>query len=82
MNKNESIYKKLSPIFCDIFDDDNLTLTENMSAKDVDTWDSLTHIRLIVAIENYFNINFTSSEVAAFNKVDDLVLAIAKKAGV
>lgn len=80
MNTTESIFAKLTPIFCEVFDDEIIP-TEEMSAKDVDTWDSLTHIRLIVSIENAFKINFTSAEVSAFNKVGDLVIAIKSKLG-
>lgn len=45
------IYTQLSEVFHDVFDEDSINLTPSLSAKDVDGWDSLTHIRLILTIE-------------------------------
>lgn len=75
----EQIFKELTPIFQDIFDDDDLIPRPEMVAKDVATWDSLNHIRLIVAVEGHFNINFTSAEVNGLANVGDLVFAIQSK---
>lgn len=75
----EQIFKELTPIFQDIFDDDDLVPRSEMVAKDVATWDSLNHIRLIVAVESHFNISFTSAEVNGFANVGDLVSTIQSK---
>jgi acyl carrier protein len=76
---NENILKELQPIFCDVFDDDDLVPSEEMTAADVDTWDSLSHIRLIVAVEERFGIKFTSAEVSAFGNVGEFASSIAAK---
>jgi acyl carrier protein len=50
------IYAKLSEVCADVFDDDSINITPELSAKDVDEWDSLTHIRLILTIEKAFRV--------------------------
>jgi len=70
------IYAKLSDIFKDIFDEDSICVTPELSAKDVDGWDSLTHIRLILTIEKAFNIKFSTSEIGKLENVGDLVTLI------
>ena len=63
----------------DVFDDDGLELTEAMTANDVEGWDSLSHIRLMVSIEKRFNIKFTNAEVEKLQNVGDLLKAIEAK---
>ncbi len=62
MNKNE-ILSKLSEIFREELDNEEITLTEETTANDVEEWDSLSHIQLIVAVEKAFGIRFISSEI-------------------
>lgn len=56
--------KQLIPIFRNIFNDDNLIITPSTTALDVDGWDSLAHIRLIVVIEKSFQLRFTATEIS------------------
>jgi acyl carrier protein len=70
------IYSRLAEIFEDVFDEDNITITPELSAKDVDGWDSLTHIRLILTIEKAFKIKFSTSEIGRLENVGDLVSLI------
>ena len=70
------IYERLTPIFQDIFDDDSIEVTPEMTAKDVDGWDSLTHIRMILTVEKAFKIKFSTSEVGHLETVGDLVKLI------
>jgi acyl carrier protein len=70
------IYARLEKIFEDIFDEDSITVTSELSAKDVDGWDSLTHIRLILTIEKAFKIKFSTSDVGKLENVGDLVRLI------
>lgn len=70
------VYSKLANVFHDVFDDDSIELTPKLTAKDVDEWDSLTHIRLILTVEKAFKVKFTTSEVSKFENVGDLVEAI------
>jgi acyl carrier protein len=66
------IYTRLTEIFHDIFDDD-VVLSPDLSAKDVDGWDSLTHIRLILTVEKAFTVKFSTSEIGKLQNVGDLV---------
>jgi acyl carrier protein len=70
------IYARLSEIFQDVFDDDSIEVTPNLSAKDVDGWDSITHIRLILTVEKAFKIKFSTSEVGKLESVGDLAALI------
>lgn len=70
------IYARLAETFADVFDDESIQLTPKLSAKDVDGWDSLTHIRLILTIEKAFRIKFSTSEIGKLENVGDLVALI------
>ena len=74
------IYARLSEIFKDVFDEDSIQLTPALSAKDVDGWDSLTHIRLILTIEKAFKIKFSTSEIGKLENVGELVALINSRA--
>ncbi len=70
------IYAQLSEVFQSVFDDDSIKLTPELSAKDVDGWDSITHIRLILTVEKAFKVKFSTSEVGKLANVGDLVALI------
>lgn len=76
----ETVVPRLNAIFEDIFDDPSLKITDEMTAADVEGWDSLSHINLIVAVEKEFKIKLTTAEVRGLNNVGDFVALIAKKA--
>lgn len=67
------VMKKVNDVFKDMFDDDELVLTRETTASDVMGWDSLMHVRLILAIEKTFGVRFLSSEVAALKNVGEFV---------
>ena len=67
------IYAKLKDIFHDVFDDDSIEVTPELTAKDVDGWDSLSHIRLMITVEKAFKIKFSTSEIGKLENVADLV---------
>lgn len=73
------IYQRLTGIFQDVFDEDSIEVTPKLSADDVDGWDSLTHIRLILSIEKVFKIKFSTSEIGKLENVGDLVALIQGK---
>ena len=75
------IVKKLGGIFQDVFDDENLMISNDTTAEDIDDWDSLEHITLIVAIEKDFNIKLTLGELQDLQSVGDMVSLIGKKLG-
>jgi acyl carrier protein len=74
------IYARLTEIFQDVFDEDSIQLTSKLSAKDVDGWDSLAHIRLILTVEKAFKIKFSTSEIGKLENVGDLVAFIRARA--
>ena len=69
----------LTPIFHDVLDDDDLVLEETTTAQDIDGWDSLAHIRLIVSIEKAFGLRFAASEIAELENVRAMAELILKK---
>jgi acyl carrier protein len=76
----ETVYSKLREVFHDVFDDDEIILTPQLSADDVDAWDSLKHVRLLLTIERTFRIKFTTSEIGRLKNVGDLAALIQSKA--
>ena len=78
MNREE-ITQKTQDIFCDVFDEDDLILTDDMSAKDVDEWDSLNHITLIMTVEKSFSIKFTTAEISKLANVKEFLDLIESK---
>ena len=75
----EEILRELDTIFRDILKNENITLTTETTAKDVDGWDSLTNMRLITAIEKHYNIRFGLREILNFKHVGDLCASIQAK---
>lgn len=73
------IYAQLTGIFHDVFDDDSIIVIPSLSASDMDGWDSLTHIRLILTVEKAFTVRFSTSEVGKLQSVGDLVELIQSK---
>ncbi|WP_337996575.1 acyl carrier protein [Oleispirillum naphthae] len=71
--------QKLTPIFQDVFDRDDLVLTPELSSSDVEEWDSLSNIRLFVAIEQEFGVRFTTDEITALNNVGELADLMTRK---
>jgi acyl carrier protein len=78
MNKDE-IYRRLQVIFDNVFMED-VKVTPELSAKEVDEWDSLIHVSLVLAIEEEFRIRFRVGEVEAAKNVGDLANLIAARA--
>jgi acyl carrier protein len=74
------IYSQLTRVFHDVFDDETIEVTPQLTAKDVDGWDSLTHIRLILSVEKAFGIKFKTSEIGKLENVGDLAALIRARA--
>jgi acyl carrier protein len=77
-NKNE-IWTGLTRVFRDVFDDPELTISPTTTAHDVDDWDSLMHIQLLVATEAAFGVRFNTGEVAALKNVGEMVDLIVRR---
>lgn len=78
MNKDQ-ILEEVQEIFREVLDNEEIVLNNATTADDVDEWDSLTHIQLIVAIEKHFNIRFTSREILSWQNVGEMIDCIANK---
>lgn len=79
MNK-EDILKEVNDIFIDILDNEDISLNSGTIADDIEEWDSLTNIHLVVAIEKHFSIRFTTSEVQNWGTVGEMIDSISEKA--
>jgi len=73
------ILKQVNDIFIDVLDNDDIVISQSTTANDVDEWDSLSHIQLIVAIEKHFKIRFNSSEIRTWKNVGEMCEAIQSK---
>jgi acyl carrier protein len=75
----DQIRLELTGIFRTVFDDPSLALRDDMTAAEVEGWDSLTHITLIVAMERAFRIKLTLAEIQRLNYVGELIGLIRQK---
>ena len=78
MTKQE-IIKVVNNIFIDVLDDEDIVISEATTSDDVDDWDSLNHIHLVVAIEKHFKLRFTSQEIQSWNNVGEMILNMQEK---
>lgn len=78
MNETQ-ILKDLNVIFKKVFDNEDLIITATTTASEVEEWDSLSYIHLIVAIEKHFKIKFMAAEIQYFKHVGDMIVAISAK---
>jgi acyl carrier protein len=78
MTNNETLMQ-INDIFKDILDNENIILNFDTTANDVEDWDSLNHIQLVVAIEKHFKIRFTSLEIQSWRNVGEMIECINKK---
>jgi acyl carrier protein len=69
----------LEDVFQTVFDDPSIELRPGMTANDVEGWDSLSHVNLILAIELRFDIHFSQKELLTFKTVGDLINSINRK---
>jgi len=73
------ILRIINAIFIDVLDDDTVVLTEETTANDIDEWDSLNHIQLVVAIEKHFKIRFASQEILSWKNVGEMANSVEGK---
>ena len=71
--------EKFTNVFRETFNDDSIKITKETTADDIDAWDSLSHVNLIIAIELAFDIEFTQREIMSFNNVGDMVACVEGK---
>lgn len=77
----DTIYAKLQTLFRELFEDDSIVLTPETTARDVERWDSLSHVDMMVMAEELFGIRFSTREVTGLPNVGALVQVIERKVG-
>ena len=75
----EEAYKKLDEVFLDVFDDDTIHVNDDTTANDIEDWDSLEHINLIVAVEKKFGMKFNMGEVNTMKNVGEMMDIILER---
>jgi acyl carrier protein len=73
--------ERINQVFQQVFDDDELEVSRETTAKDVEGWDSMMHVTLLINVEKAFGTKFSSSEVASLQKVGDMVDLIEARQG-
>ena len=73
------ILTELTPIFREVFDDDSIVITRQTTANDIDAWDSLSHMNMVMAVEVKFGIRFALGELPSLKNVGDLADLTTKK---
>ena len=79
LSMNDNVWNDLTAIFRDSLDNELLTLTETTTANDVEGWDSITHVLIVVAVEKKFRVKFTAGEIQKLDNLGDLVALIRSK---
>jgi acyl carrier protein len=79
--EHQKIISDINQIFRDILDNPEIQLNDHTTAKDVEDWDSLNHIQIVVAIEKHFGIKFTAQEIQQWQNVGDICNSVAKRLG-
>ena len=75
------IHKKLNSVFRDVFDNPALEVSESTTAKDIEGWDSLIHVNLVVAVEKAFGVRFTTKDIKSLDNVGAWMKLIEKRLG-
>ena len=73
------INEQTTSVFRDVLENDDIILQETTTADDIEEWDSLSHIQLIVALEKHFKIRFSTSEITSYKNVGEMLNGIQKK---
>ena len=77
--ERQEITNKMNTIFCDVFDDDSMKIFDNMTSADIEEWDSLNHITLVVNIEKVFGLKLNLSEVGKLENIGEMIGLILRK---
>lgn len=79
--ERKEVFEKLTEIFRQVMDNDEIVLEENTTAEDIEEWDSLAHVQLIEKIENVFGLRFSAKEMMSWDDVGEFVDTILEKIG-
>ena len=75
----EEVFERLNKVFQDVFDDEDITVSETTTSADIEDWDSLEHINLVAAVEQEFGMKFTMGQVVTMKNVGEMVDIILQK---
>lgn len=79
--ESSEVYRRLNDVFCNVFDDCNMVISPELTASDVEGWDSLRHVRLVLSVERAFGIKVSAYEVNKLRNVGQLAKLIEDKLG-
>jgi acyl carrier protein len=74
--ERKEILEKLQTVYRDILDDEEIVLTEETTADDIEDWDSITHVQIVAEIQTVFDVKFSAKEILLWESVGDIVDAI------
>lgn len=77
--KTSEIYAKITAVLCEVLENDSIKAEAGMTAKDVDDWDSFSHIRIVLGVEQAFGVKFATPEIAQFENIGQLADLVAEK---
>lgn len=80
MIDRNSARSRLNEIFCEVFDDDSIVISEDMTAADIDEWDSLSHITLVLSVEKEFGVRLNAAEVGGLANVGKMIDLLVQRA--
>jgi acyl carrier protein len=80
MLSNDTVYERLNHLFRDLLDDDGITLKADTTAADVEGWDSMVNVQLMVGVEQEFGVHLSAGQMQALRNVGELVSAIVSRA--
>lgn len=77
----DTAHQRLQQVFRNVFDNDDIVLTDATTAKDIPEWDSLMHISLVVAVEKEFKVRLNAAEVGKLSNVGAMITLLCERAG-
>ncbi len=77
----EEVFERLNEVFRDVFDDEEITVTDATTADDIEEWDSLEHINLLAAVEQEFGMKFNMGQVVSMKNVGEMADIIISQVG-
>ena len=79
--RREQIRLRLNEVFQEVFDDDAIDIFEEMTAEEIEEWDSLMHITLVIAIEKEFDLKLNAAEVGGLENVGRMLNLLSERVG-